>query len=890
MSALSHALWALAIVALGLSVRGLVGLGERLAPGWLVPAHRALALPSSLIAAATLLILDASLGLGPALASLDPIDQIGAMGFARHGPAGGLVLFALGLALFLGVYLLSRLGFFALRPRAAERSPVPGWMAWLGVLSDGSEHAAARRAVSLVALLVFVGAALSLAWWAPSEGPATPGLAAWVAGLLGLVGWLVALAPAPRAQNARRDALAADTSSGLRGGHPPRVTAEDPEVVAGLLARLGHPPLIANDPGYAPEPSADGLWSIQREALERAAIGRECGPVPGQELAPARAPVLAIAGPAGSGKRTAALILASQQASVAGRRVAWIGPTPLGALEARLARVRPDEVGLVALEVIDPTALALDRAVRWGDPPAVVVIEVDRLLNGVALARLRYALHRLAGHALRVPVVVLGSAPGSVVLTAARAVAAAEPSLVLARGEGPSAPVRRHLVEPDAEPRLGEVAELIRRESLESLTLVPVERPLAWPRYPDLTASASVMTELVTVPGGPGGRRARAWVQGGVSAIERRLVVALPGDREVPERRLRSARLALRKALSDGPPATGDAAREARLIEVFSRRLLKAELAALASAGRLEGVVTPTDTHGGDGPPNAADVGDERDEGDEMVVLVEPRSGKRVAIARETVELEAFEGAIVDGHEVALGIDGERLLVPTRSVRSSPLRRLRFSPVAATNNVSKIETTMRHRFAGEAALEVRTTRLMLSAIHVGVRRFESGERRAHTTMLEVPRLIAPRQVEAVILVLDAGDAVSEAALHALTHALAEVLPWVVENASDLGASYVMAGEGGLDRSAIVLWDRHPDGLGAVHDLRPDDLYALLGEARALLATCGCESHCASCCESAGCTSPEVPLDRHAALRLIEPLFVKRSAAPPVGTLAMRSVG
>ncbi len=813
------ALWTGAAVFVGLFIVALFALGQRLAPTWLTPVHRALAIPAALLTATTLLILGVAPGFEAVLQLLDPYDKVGVVGLARVGPGAAVTLLTLTLAVFILYYLVARLVFAATRPRRPERTPVPAWMGWLGIAPDGTSAHAVRRPLLGSALLVFVALLLATTL-TPADSPPTSG---WAAATVALLGWVIALAPSQPAHSAQ-------TSLALDPATPDTRHTTD-ELLAWHQA-LGSPKLISREPTTLPRVDSEGLWPHQREALDRD---------PSTLAAP-----LAIGGPPGSGKRTAALLVAAELAATHGRRILWVGTTPTAELARRLAVLRPDEVSLIDIQTLAPTPATLDAATRWDDPPAAIVIECDLARSSVALARLRYAVHRLAGSRHRVPVIVVGALGRDSLMTATRAIAAAEPSFIEATS-APTAAIERYLIDRPTPPT----------PAPEGTALLSVDAPRPHPRYPSSLVSRPVH-EFIRLPGGPRGRRVRAWLDGtdpahpADLAARQRLVIVLPGDREVPEPRLRSARHALHRSLADGWQD------ERRLVEVFSRRLVAAELLALTDKGLerrqpfgMSQVRCPTlATSAADPTSN--------------LHLSEPRGGYTLVLPRESAELDAFEGAIFGTFEVTLGVDGERLLVPTQSVRSTPIRRLRFSP---SSSISNVETISHHRFLGDVALEVRTTRLSLSAVHHGVRRFESSEQRAHTTLMHAPRMVAPRTVEAVTL---AFPNATEAGLHALTHAVAEMLPWVVDNASDLGVSH----EGEGPKACLVLWDRNPDGLGAVHDLRGADLLALLTEAHRLLATCTCQAHCASCCESAGCTTPEAPLDRHAALQLIEPLLTK----------------
>lgn len=812
MSALVTTLFAaLAVLAALFSLR----LAERLAPGWLVPAHRAVLVPAGLVTALTLITLGQTNTLEPLMLALDPADALGHPGFARRGPDGALTLLLLALASLFIVYLVARALFALTRPRDPDRPPIPRWMMLIGLSPDGTPSPA-QLPLRLGAWLVLPLALISMAWL--PDDAATPNTSLWAAALTFHVSLIAALSPS--------HITPAETST------PTTLHAPPDDAVARWLAEAGPTTPLPGEPAISSQPDPDGLWPEQRRILSMLDTS-----------------ALVVAGPEGSGKRTSALILSLSHHERTGRRILWLGNTGSSSLRARLVSLQkgPSLAAVMPLEVhsADTPELALTAHT---EAPALIVVELGEALTGVQLARLRYAIHRLGTTSMstmRPPVVVLGALSPSAMVSAARAIAAREPVLVHLQPQPqsplPTAAIERALL-PSATPT---------RPPPPGAAHLTLGRPRPMPRYPH--PQIVRVHELVSVPGGPRGRRVLDWLAHGTpTPPERRLLINLPGDREVPERRLQLARTHLRLALTEAFHE------RTRLEVVFSRRLVEAELAALS--GRI------TEQKTADGhtwlllrdkelAPSTSD----------SITLREPRGGTTLEVPRDSLDLLAYEGALLSGYEVALGVDGERLLVPTTATATTPIRRLRFATTPTRESVSL------HRFQGESSLELRVTRLQLSGTHLGVRRFEAREERSHTTLLgEAARLIPPRPIEAVFIPLP--DA-SEVALHTLRHAIAEALPLVIENADDVCVSYTLEDE--LTRPGLVFWDRHPDGLGAVHDLRGPDLLALLTECRALL-TCTCARHCASCCESVTCTTPDVPLDRHAALAILEPFFVQRS--------------
>lgn len=833
-SALAPVLAALAALVALSSMR----LAERLAPGWLVPAHRVLLAPAGLATALALVALSQSGALETLLSALDPADTIGHRGLARRGADGALTLLLIGLASLFIVYLVARALFAFTRPRDPDRPPVPRWMAVFGLSPDGTPSPA-QLPLRLGAWVVLPLALVSMAWLPSDTTTPSSATSLWAAALTFLISLIGALDPS---RSKPAEALTADTLA-------PPIDDE----VARWLAEAGPSTPLPGEPAVSPAPDPDGLWPDQRRILSML-----------------DASAIVLAGPGGTGKRTAALILALHRHERTGRRILWLGETDPSALRERLVAIQkgPSLAAVMPLEVrsAENPELASAAHSSTDEAPSLIVVELGETITGVQLARLRYAIHRLGATSMsnvRPPVVVLGPLSPGAMSSAARAIAAREPVIIQPRPHEltPTAAIDRAL--------LTSAAPM--RPPPPGAALLTLGRPRAMPRYPHrpITRIGRIgpitridrkgpIHELVAVPGGPRGRRVLDWLgRGTPTPPERRLLLNLPGDREVPERRLQLARTHLRLALSEAFHE------RTRLEVVFSHRLVEAELAALS--GRL----TERKTADGQTWLHLDDTGSTPTTSD-SITLREPRGGTTLEVPRESVDLLAYEGALLSGHEVAFGVDGERLLVPTTATATTPIRRLRFAATSTRESVSL------HRFQGEAALELRVTRLVLSGTHLGVRRFEAREERSHTTLLgEAARLIPPRPVEAVFVPLPDASAV---ALHTLRHVIAEALPLVFENADDVCVSYTLEDE--LSRPGLVFWDRHQDGLGAVHDLRGPDLLALLTECRALL-TCTCLRHCASCCESVTCTTPEVELDRHAALSVLEPIFAQRS---------LRSVG
>jgi len=495
-------------------------------------------------------------------------------------------------------------------------------------------------------------------------------------------------------------------------------------------------------------------------------------------------------------------------------------------------------------------------------------------------------MHRLRARSGPVDIMVIGERPS--VATVARAVGAAEPQVVTPRSSLPTRPILRYLLAGAPDPALA-------ASPPEHTRFVVLDRPAPLARYAE---ARDVAREYLVPVGGPLGRRMREDRAASlVGTRAARLLLALPGDREAPERHDGLARFHLRAALAEGPQ---DAA---RLRTVFSAGLVDSELASLARAGLLVHVQGWTPTSGGlaAAPKVCARLPSAlAGEGPATTWLVEPRSGAKREVGVHALEHLFFDGAITTldagpaaaRFEVRAGVPA-RVLVPTTLVSATPLRRL-------TITLAEVPKKTRLRFRGPSELGVWEGLVDVHALHLGVRQFAgagvglngpaegSGESRVYTRLLPEPRRLEPFRTNARMLVFD--EAPSTAALHAIVHVLREVLPCFFDNAADLQVTYSGANEGpgGLGCAAIVFFDVHSDGLGACADLRDDDLEALVLAACELLE-CECAAHCAQCCESTRCTDDGslAPLDRREALRVLSEVVMPRPIA--LGARSSRGV-
>ncbi len=582
-----------------------------------------------------------------------------------------------------------------------------------------------------------------------------------------------------------------------------------------------------------PLSAAPPLWPFQDSILDRAR----------------QAASLAVAAPSGAGKTDAALTHAAASMRQ-GRPVLWLVPTASAraavlAAADRLFATEPAIDRAADLHVLTPSALeAALNAHALPTQIGLAVLDQLEAWTGAELGRARFLVHRVAPDGAPA-FLALGTLGGNAVRQAAELVSASTAEL---------------LVHPDAPDILG------------------TPRILAPPPQ-DAALGRTV------------------------------------------------ARTALRAALSEGPQA------RARLDRVFSPALVESELRVLREAGvLLEGVTSRVRDHALAlvptaqilGQPEAPDVGP-------VLRLREARSGRIHTLPRALADLDAYEGAILELSGVRWEVqadddpqrerpDGspvsdasvassatdkragpvytppytptfappayDRRLVPPTADVATPIRTLKLALDGPARRTA-------HRLRGPAAYEVIAAKVLLHARHTGVRHYALGPSgptgstgptgvaiaRVHSAELRAPRLAVPFPTEARFIALPSADPV---ALHTLVHAARDVLPTLFQGASeDLGVTFALPAEHGLGPAgALVLWDRHPEGLGAVADLRDDDVARLLERLRAKLADCDCQSSCARCVERPSCTlTPHnVGLDRRRALAVLDALLIP--AHPP----------
>jgi DEAD/DEAH box helicase domain-containing protein len=108
-------------------------------------------------------------------------------------------------------------------------------------------------------------------------------------------------------------------------------------------------------------------------------------------------------------------------------------------------------------------------------------------------------------------------------------------------------------------------------------------------------------------------------------------------------------------------------------------------------------------------------------------------------------------------------------------------------------------------------------------------------------------------------------------IHAIEHATIGIFPlFALCDRNDLGGiSYAHHPQ--LGKSAIFIYDAYPGGVGlATHGF--EIILELLEKTRNLLKTCACEQGCPSCIHSPKCGSGNKPLDKEAAIVILEGLL------------------
>lgn len=832
------------------------------------------------------------------------------LGVAARGRGALLTQLASMLLVIVAVFALARLTLAIFRRPKPLRAPVPRMFLLGGVAPDGSTLPGARRALQwLSGLLLVLGLATLPVL---DHGADTSGWAAAYGAALALFFAFTH----PSAKPASGEGLAYQPKARER-----RRPLE--ERVGPIHAWLGEPREIERLPRVPGAPAAGprvlGLTPTawQRRLLERAPSG------------------VALSGPLGSGRSTAALMLAARDVLSSGRTALFIAPTRDEAkLLAGQLRRRLDEdaAGLaLSLETGDAprdadvwvaSPLALER---FADAQArldvhefvsrlgVVVVEDVEGLSGAGIPLVRFLVHRISAGAAAEPRIVVTGRLGPVALArAARSVAAREVEVWPTSGEDapglPSLEVRRYVVEAGLEVDEGPGAEVdgVEQQLSRKLDACEVTGEVSGAPWRTLRAGEGDDIEVRLVRVGPDtawhtlgarasypgeavqrGEHAREYLVFGRDPMARRLAQAgWPGwfDRSRFPRMLTAVPGEL-----DAPRGLRDLARlhlwraldEApqsrdRLDAVFSAPLVERELAAARESGLVQDSVGWRVVDGAAlaHPLVWCSGALERLDGPaegRFFTLREPRSGVSFTAREELRDLVYHDRAVVV-------LDGRRYEVReqadgSRTLAPAPLHAS--TPVRRTRVLPAGDLVERHhRYEGRETLVTLSGRMCLRVRHFGTRQFTTGQRRVQETLLPEARELPPFVTTARALCPPDND---PRVLHTLAHLLREVLGYFYLGAErSVGVTWEADLAG---RPAIVLYDLHPDGLGFVGDMDEGwDWRALLLAARELLADCECQAHCAHCCESSTCTDAphNHELDRQRTMQVLDQLLTRRA--------------
>ncbi|XXG47426.1 hypothetical protein AAC387_Pa02g2078 [Persea americana] len=126
----------------------------------------------------------------------------------------------------------------------------------------------------------------------------------------------------------------------------------------------------------------------------------------------------------------------------------------------------------------------------------------------------------------------------------------------------------------------------------------------------------------------------------------------------------------------------------------------------------------------------------------------------------------------------------------------------------------------------------------------------------------------PQSIKTAVLL---QDLCFRAGLHAASHALLNVVPmYIMCNSSDLGSECANPHDTRYIPERILLYDRHPGGIGISAQARP--LFReLLSTALEILTTCCCSSDagCPNCIQSLSCGEYNEVLDKTAAIMILK---------------------
>ncbi len=885
-------------------------------PDWLRPGHG----PLWYFSAATTLLV------GAAIATLQQLGLI-----AEHrigGMPGTLNAAIMAEILVIALFPVMWLAFSQLHQPGPREAPIPRLFLYLGIAPDGSPLLELRWMLRTLAIVGLVVATLVVLGMDLSsiigKGPQQHTLWAFsYAALLGvLFGSTHPVRPVPEARRAPSSEAALPKAPFER-----RIDA--------LHRWLGSPV------------EAESLPEIRRDRKGPRAADQRFG----LDLYPYQArlldelsevPAVALAGPAGTGRTTAALLRAIDMALATGASCAVITPTREAVRQNLLhARAlcerisagaavtlddgvppRSADLWLVSLddlerfldETIDPAALPIIGRLKL-----VVVDDLDQLY-GPEVARLRFVVYRLMALRGATPpqLLLAGNLSPQVLQQVAERVATGTVRVLATAGENDasgaaSRAVRRFVVDPARvdhkststfgllgirdgcerlvtevpDPSLRLNASLLgepwapwpppeqsQPDQPAEVLLARVGPRSAWHvlghrrYYPEALAPAheyllfadDPLSQLLVEQF----RARRSWWPAWYDTSRfPRILSAVPGGSATPQGLLLQARVHMRAALDKGFCDVE------RLRQVFSPEVADQVLASLDNSRNFERFEAWR--------PNPADpkkpqivqlcraqgaATADRSANYETAELRDPSVGLTFKVPAPLLDVDYYDGAIIQraGRRYKVVADPRQpkqrqLQVESSAMTATPIRAMQFK----RHGSGPLDVRFQ-RYGGQKGLETLRCAVQLQLSHHGVHFFghtrtpgTSGNtdslQRLHEQMLQQPLISQGFVTRAWVVCPPEAD---EVVLHTLTHVLRDCLDYFFLGASDfIGVGYEMNLDG---KAGIVFYDRHPEGLGCLDDIDDaKDLQAILAAAREILAGCDCESSCAKCCRSVGCT-------------------------------------
>ncbi|MBM4287247.1 MAG: DEAD/DEAH box helicase [Deltaproteobacteria bacterium] len=217
----------------------------------------------------------------------------------------------------------------------------------------------------------------------------------------------------------------------------------------------------------------------------------------------------------------------------------------------------------------------------------------------------------------------------------------------------------------------------------------------------------------------------------------------------------------------------------------------------------------------------------------------------------------------------------ERLDLERRNILVSPVE-----PTYFTRIQSDKETEILEKFASRE-LPGFTAHLGRLKVTHRILAYEKRRLVGQELLGVIPLELPPQIFETVGMWLEIPDAIKKAVLdsgghfmggiHALEHALISMFPlFALADRYDIGGiSHPLHPQ--VQKAAIFIYDGYPGGVGLA--ARAYDMTEpLLAKTRDLIAACGCEDGCPSCIHSPKCGAGNKPLDKAAALQVVQGLL------------------